>query len=45
MIETILAALVVGAMFCYSQMRYHEGVIHGFNEAEKICRKYHAVRP
>jgi hypothetical protein len=37
----VLAAGVVGVMFCYSQMRYHEGVIAGLDMAEKHYRKTH----
>jgi len=38
MIETLLAAAVIGTLFCYAQMRYHEGVVDGLDLAEKILR-------
>ena len=41
MIAIIGAALITVLMFCYSMMRYHEGVIEGLRIAEGICRKHH----
>lgn len=38
-----LACLIVAALICYSHLRYYEGKIAGFDEAVKICRKYHGV--
>lgn len=40
-ISAVLAAGTIGVLFCYGQMRYHEGVIHGMNMAEKIYRETH----
>lgn len=39
MIEVILAAGIVAALFCYSQLRYHEGMIDGLAAAEKMYRE------
>ncbi len=34
----ILALGVIGTLFCYAEMRYHEGVYDGLTMAEKMHR-------